>query len=329
MKAENATSKVVEEELGISNSPVDKKQLRLIKNRLAADASRKRKKEHLEATERRNTELEMANTQLLARIELLEKINHQINSENILLKKELDNIKTNEYLSYHSPQSNSYSASSGSFSPILGTLDQKVFISPLDQNEIQTDLLFDDYFNLESGTDKASLGIFSIFLFSFASFLLPSAYTALMPTGSTPLATEKSVGLPLLLPEPFTSNTWPISLSTPKAIPTQKKEFLDSLNLWSRLDPPNAALAIESLFTEAGSLDATYAVINPYKNEKSESKSNILLGPSIKLVPFTIISDNLKLSLLANVPSCPQQEGGMLKLDMQVFSATWFDAVEL
>jgi hypothetical protein len=98
-------------------------------------------------------------------------------------------------------------------------------------------------------------------------------------------------------------------------LPTKKQDFMDTLSILSKINPPNAVSSIESLFSNPKfSIDANMAII--------QDTPTVMLGPHIKIVP--IESSDLKLSLITFVPMNQElNQGGVLKLDMNVFKATW------
>jgi 3-dehydroquinate synthetase len=65
---------------------LNKKQIRLIKNRVAADLSRKRKKEQFENMERMKNQLEIENEELKKKLEFYKELNRKLLLENIQLK---------------------------------------------------------------------------------------------------------------------------------------------------------------------------------------------------------------------------------------------------
>jgi hypothetical protein len=117
-----------------------------------------------------------------------------------------------------------------------------------------------------------------------------------------------------------TYESWPIQqFVTTKEISLIKNEFLNSIQEWSTIDPPNAALSISSLFQNGNSLDADLSMIPLIGDE-----TKVIFGPKIRIVPYDKGSnqDKLQLSLLANIIQGISKTSNVLKLDMQVFSAS-------
>lgn len=122
--------------------------------------------------------------------------------------------------------------------------------------------------------------------------------------------------------------------------------FMADIQLVASIDPPNAVLAIASLFDndqdDDNDIYSTVATTYKYKREKVCGESPlfhgppfILLNPAIKIVPWKRpssdydsaikfdSSSDMKLTILASGPSLFTQSEGMLRLDVKVFAATW------
>ncbi|KAJ3322530.1 hypothetical protein HDV06_002907 [Boothiomyces sp. JEL0866] len=276
-------------------SATDKRQQRLIKNRQAADASRKRKREQMEALEARNKKLEEENKQLLDLVSKLQEANSKLLKENEDLKQ----------------------------TSALKQPDETLFSLQ------QADSLFDMNCKVENEND-----LFNdfIFLFSIASFLLPSPTPtsqelAFLSTTSPKIMSQTDLS-PQLLPQTGVA-LWDTSSKEITTLSLEREDFMLSLNALANINPPNAVMSIESLFTtQENSLDGKLAVV---PNSMKKEQPLIMLSPSIRIIPYehhSLPTDPLRLSLLANIPSSGlgvHGEGGILRLDMEVFQATWLN----
>jgi hypothetical protein len=123
----------------------------------------------------------------------------------------------------------------------------------------------------------------------------------------------------------------------------EKPQFMSSLHSLSQINKPNAIESIQSLFLDQNSvLEADAALIpsrltSPTSSQRftsnREDRASVFFQPNIRLAPFVPIpgqkmpspSDSMALSLFAKVapPPSTSSRGGILRLDMQVFEATW------
>ncbi|KAJ3275262.1 hypothetical protein HDV01_000989 [Terramyces sp. JEL0728] len=283
-------------------SAADKRQQRLIKNRQAADASRKRKREHVEALETRNKKLEEENFQLLELVSKLQEANSKLLKENEELK-QFANIKKQD--------------------ETLFSLQQTDSIMDLNcRNEIENDL-FNDFVNLEPmGKEPAAYGMES-------NYKLGTVFTELGFLAShVPQIISNADLTPQLLPQASLA-LWDTSSKAITPLSLDREDFMLSLNTLANINPPNAVMSIESLFTSKdNSLDVKLAVV---PNSIRREDPLIMLSPSIRIIPYdqhSLPTDPLRLSLLANIPSSGlgvSGEGGILRLDMEVFRATWLN----
>ncbi|KAJ3254929.1 hypothetical protein HK103_006726 [Boothiomyces macroporosus] len=301
-------------------SAADKRQQRLIKNRQAADASRKRKREQMEALEARNKKLEEENKQLLDLVSKLQEVNGKLQKENEELRQGSALKNTDE---------------------TLFTLNQSDPFLDNCKAENENDL-FNDFVNLDP-IEKESppypldsnykFGtVFTIFLFSIASFLLPSPTptsqeVAFLSTPSPKIMSTTDLSTQLL---PQTAVAlWDTSAKAITPLSLNREDFMLSLNTLANINPPNAVMSIESIFAgQHNSIDGKLAVV---PNSMNSEQPLIMLSPSIRVIPYehhSLPTDPLRLSLLANIPSSGlgvSGEGGILRLDMEVFQATWLN----
>ncbi|KAI8895497.1 hypothetical protein BC833DRAFT_651204 [Globomyces pollinis-pini] len=217
------------------------------------------------------------------------------------------------------------------------------------------DDLFEEFLILDpKATDNAAkrsgLGvIFTMIIFSFASFLVPFQPTS-QPTNSptvSPPTIMSSIAHDVVSTSTVSASVDPWYQIHPvhsTALSLDKAEFISTIQSLSKINPPNAMLSIESLFDTSidntFSISADYATIsNSLPNQKQSNQnsffdSTIMLQPTIKLIPYSPKNpddvhpnDPLRLSLLASIPSVSglgvEGTAGILKLDMQVFAATW------
>ena len=103
--------------------------------------------------------------------------------------------------------------------------------------------------------------------------------------------------------------------NTIQTLPFGRSEFIDSI---STISDSRLVSQIASIFSGQGKWDATIGL----------AESFILMGPEIRLVPYSgLDSNDLRLSLLSRIPwkigNTKEQKNGILKLDLKVEKATW------
>ena len=143
------------------------------------------------------------------------------------------------------------------------------------------------------------------------------------------------------------------SISKTTILPLEPHFFFKSLSTLSKINPPNAVLGIEGLFKSIKSepLDVKLAIVPPTsisslsKTQNLDSskefifdvqsclnEASLIVDPSIKIAPYvsfeddSVPSQHLRLSIYTDIVSVPdsgQGDGGILKLDLQVFAASW------
>ena len=98
------------------------------------------------------------------------------------------------------------------------------------------------------------------------------------------------------------------------SLPSEKVDFINTV---STISDSKILTQITSIFKGSGNCDATLGV----------TKDFILLGPEIRLVPYSgLDAQDLRLSLLSRVPwkaESQTHKHGVLKLDMKVIKASW------
>ncbi|KAJ3368093.1 hypothetical protein HDU91_000846 [Kappamyces sp. JEL0680] len=197
--------------------------------------------------------------------------------------------------------------------------------------------------------------IFTMLFFSFAAFLFPSSLHQLgslsQPTILPSVPPSSELAVPLRSHSALSSaasqiidNKWHLaSVSSPTALSLERMQFMNTLETLAKTNPPNAVMGIEGLFSYLkgvdGGMDVDLAVIPPY-TASCLNQATLMIQPDIRLVPYVPLDGSqpdgetgdgqLRVSLFANVPSSQpasglgvKGDGGILRLDMQVFSATW------
>ena len=270
-----------------STPPDDKKLQRIIKNRIAAENHRKKKKEERE--------------EMLERIAVLQATVEHLEKENIQLRKENSQLKSMGTIkSIPSPTLSNQS------------LDD-IFKTPYQyDSEVMNDFRLEDYVDFSGLQQRSLFSIFTVFMFGFASLLLPNFHA-----------------------EPVEHKL----ICAPSGLPTIDY-FQDNLKDWHQDFVVNPVSSI-SLPTEKNSVLSFLAS----KKHPSSSKSlfttglsdilpTLIFQPFIRIVP--LLSDDhsfdqdgferLKFSLFAHSSGLGiDGSNGILRLDLQVFKATWMD----
>lgn len=380
--------KFTKQDLSTSNDPailkselfnsLDKRQQRLIKNRLSADASRKRKKEQFDGMNRAIEELQTENLELKVRIEELLQENSRLHVQNqaLILSAQLP-INCNNYQTNITGEINTCFEEQVLLptpSPVL-SMNGSTLSIPNDSDEELANRMFSDFIDFGDPQthatethDYLNIGlksVFSMFLFSFAAFLLPfqfQQHTSLPSVIPSLDSTFSSAdGLPFAnalvdrLSSDLVKNEWHLDHysnlhagSSVATLPLEPDSFLKSLSDLSKINPPNAVIGIEGLFDSisANPLDVKLAIVPPSLSSLSNryskefvfdhlsciNQASLMIDPSIRIAPYVSFGSEdekqkLRLSLFAHIPASSglgrRGEGGILKLDLQVFHATF------
>ncbi len=399
----------------LSMENVDKKHLRMVKNRIAADASRRRKREQFDEMAKRVESLESENDKYKLEIQYLRNENAFL----LLKTSELENDKS-QLLHLLKSTGLEFSTSvisqpkypdakplvnQSTLDPLLNTMMNGMFgmeslssnftfpltpsllddsptlssrcltsldglISSQDGNDSDTHGM-DDFIDFDQATKRGNgLGtIFTVILFSFAAFLFPSSsyqfnsfpQSSLLPTLSQPILSIPASSISSLPVYPLSRNLdtipslnfhpWHMSesLSISMELSLEPTQFLNALEGLADINPPNAIMGLEGLFshvTQLHPIDIDAAFLQPTliagnchtENRLIDAscvkKTTLLVQPNIRIVSYSDSAlnkdDRLRVSLFANVPSSQpisglgmKGDGGVLRLDLEVFSATW------
>jgi regulator of replication initiation timing len=285
--------------VAILSSPDEKKLQRIIKNRISAENHRKRKKEEL--------------GKMLETIKALEEKVATLEKENILLRNENNYLKKD--LQFNSIPSPTISNQS------LQDIIQEDLNHPFQNYSTDTTAGFrlEDFVDF-SGLEQTSLfSIFTIFMFGFASLLPPNYYSEPVP--------QKLICAPSVLPtiDYFQDNLkdWhqDFALNSVNSISlsTEKNSMLSFI---ASKQPSSA----KSLFTTGLNVDTAL-----FPSCSKSILPTLIFQPFIRIVPLLSANDQdgferLKFSLFAHASGLGIDGiNGILRLDLQVFKATWMD----
>ena len=388
---------------------LNKQQQRLIKNRLSADASRKRKKElydelgsKVDALERENTVLKLQVDELLTKNQELQgmvlylssamsttmpptlPISIPFNTTALAISRtdNGDNPLGIDLLAHQSPVPSTLNGSTLS-NPSLSAgeenedeLANRMLADFVDFDQFETNETEGDQHGMLTTSFKS---IFSMFLFTFAAFLvpaslhfhpqhaplpsmlpiLPSSFNLfsmvnrqipLLPSSASP---HDATQIPSSSLSQILRDDWHLQEVETQAVtsllPLEPHSFLNSLAVLSKINPPNAIFGIEGLF-RSNSLDVKLALVptpstagvsQEFALDSSSciNQASLMVDPRIRIAPYTKLysqddeetqqQQKLRLSLFADISGQAglgiRGDGGILRLDLQVFKATWLE----
>lgn len=375
---------------------LNKQQQRLIKNRLSADASRKRKKELFDELGSKVDALERENTILKQQVDELLTKNQELQGLVLYLSSAMSTTMPPISIPFNTAASAISRTDNGDNpdlhqSPVPSTLNGSTLSNPSlsageeNEDELANRMLADfvdfDQFETNEGDQHGMLAtsfksVFSMFLFTFAAFLVPASFhfhqqhaplpsilpssfnffstvnrqIPLLPSSASP---QDAIQTPSSSLSQIVKDDWHLQEVETQAVasllPLEPNSFLNSLAVLSKINPPNAIFGIEGLF-RSNSLDVKLALVptpstagvsQEFALDSSSciNQASLMVDPRIRIAPYTKLfsqddedtqqQQKLRLSLFAEIPGQSglgiRGDGGILRLDLHVFRATWLE----